>query len=662
MTDLNNTKFSIIIPTYNRLSALKECLDSLTSQLKGQIEWEIIVINDGGKNDHSGYMQIPQQYPQVKYFYLPHRGPAAARNYGIKIAAGEIILFLDDDSLPDENWVSAIRKAWNEFPDFDGIGGYVLFNKKGVFLSQFNSLLFNWYLKESASCENLIFLSTCNAGFRKKILEKIAGFDENFKSAAGEDRDLNIKIHQAKGKLKLDEKILIYHEENLSLKSFIKRNLDYGKAAYKIYSKYPACKHLSQKAYLNFCFMLSKKYRNPFEKLPFFSLLVFSQILTSIGYLIAVFSNHKTSINSPRLPLTTRLDANLGYECNNNCLFCYFKSRKQQRINPSTEETKKYLAFIKKLGIRTLEITGGEPTIRSDILELISFAKNDLKFEKISIITNASRFCDETFAKEAIKRGIDDVLISLHGHNQQLNDLLTGRNGSFQQTLQAIKNVQALGVSCRTNTVVTQLNYNYVIEIAELLSSLGVKKINFIFFSPLDDAFYMNQSLWPKYSDAAPFIKRMIDLYKDKFETISIKVIPFCFMQGYEKYVTDFFQNIYDPFEWDFYKRVRLRRGFLTCITASLGGLVLFMDIARIWRIGWHNSLYEAIMHTQAFRECVKNKTCQKCALGLVCPGVWKPYAKKFGTQELSKIPIKKRKIKEIDWCLRERFSDYYKD
>lgn len=366
----------------------------------------------------------------------------------------------------------------------------------------------------------------------------------------------------------------------------------------------------------------------------------------------------------PKIPLTTRLDANLGYECNNDCLFCYFKNRKQLIKNLSTEDAKKRLAFIRKIGIDNVEITGGEPTIRKDIIELISFAKSNLGFKKITVITNGSRFCDEKFAYEAIKYGVDDVLVSIHGNDEALNDLLTGRKNSFQDSLKAVKNIKRFGASCRTNTIVTQLNYQKSIDIVALLHSIGIKKINYIFFSPLDDALDIEKKLWPKYSDAAPFIKQMIDAYKDKFETISIKVIPFCFMKGYEEYVTDFFQNIYDPYEWDFYKRVRLRRGLITCLIASLSGAFFFMDIKRMLQIGLDNSLHEGIMRTQAFRESKKGYICRYCEFDLVCPGIWKPYAKVFGLDELSALPIEKNKVKkieEIDWCLKGRFSDYYK-
>lgn len=355
-----------------------------------------------------------------------------------------------------------------------------------------------------------------------------------------------------------------------------------------------------------------------------------------------------------KMPLTTRLDGNTGYRCNNNCLFCYFRDRKYKRHNPSTEKIKKLFSTISKLGIDTLEITGGEPTVREDIIELISFAKERLKFRKIGIITNGSRFCNESFAAKAIGCGIDDVLISVHGPDAGLHDLLTGVEGSFDRAVEAIRNVLKLGASCRTNTVVTKLNYQKSEEISKLVYDLGIRKVNYIYFSPLDDAIRAQKDLWCTYSETAPFVKKMIDNYKDKFETISIKVIPFCFLAGYEGYITNLFQNVYDPYEWDYYQRVCVRRNRLIRDIASIGGILLFMDFKRVLGIGLRKSLREGILRTEAFRHCVKSEVCRDCRFDLICQGIWKAYKKQFGLDEVR--AIRGDKIEDIDYPLRKRF------
>lgn len=350
------------------------------------------------------------------------------------------------------------------------------------------------------------------------------------------------------------------------------------------------------------------------------------------------------------MPLTTRIDANLGYVCNNNCLFCYFRNRKQKRRNISTAEAKRLFSFIKRLGLDTLEITGGETTLREDIVDLISYAKKTLGFKKISIITNGTKFCDENFAAQAIDSGIDDVLVSVHGHNAALHDTLVDRTGSFAEAVKTVQNVLRLGTSCRTNTVVTKFNYNKLSDIAKMVSDLGVREVNYIFFSPLDDAIGADDSLWLNYAEAAPYVKEMIDIYNDKLKSISVKVIPFCFLEGYEKYITDFFQNIYDPCEWDYYHRIRIRRNWFICNIAAVAGLILFMDIKRMLDIGMQKSLREGILRVEAYRHCVKPKGCKDCKFDLICPGIWKRYARHFGLNEVN--PARGKKIVDMDYYL----------
>jgi hypothetical protein len=207
--------------------------------------------------------------------------------------------------------------------------------------------------------------------------------------------------------------------------------------------------------------------------------------------------------------------------------------------------------------------------------------------------------------------------------------------------------------------VINALNYQFASQIADLFFNLGIRKINYIYFSPLDDALNTSADLWVKYSQTAPFIKEMIDIHKDKFETISIKVIPFCFLDGYQDYITDFLQNIYDPYEWDYYNRVRIRRDVFQRNLAVLIGFLFFIDIRRMLKIGLRKSLYEGIMHVQAFRECAKPSACKRCRFNPVCPGVWREYVKKFGTGELKAICGEK--ITDVDIVLRKRFSNYYK-
>jgi len=141
--------------------------------------------------------------------------------------------------------------------------------------------------------EYCTFLSTHNAGYKKVILNKVGQFDEQFKGASGEDRDLNIKILKIGGKLRLDESILVYHDRDLSFRSFLRKYYNYGRAAHKLSKRYHDLKRLSAKDCLHFYLSILKKYRAFNEKIMTFVLLTLSQLSTLIGYHSVILSKQE---------------------------------------------------------------------------------------------------------------------------------------------------------------------------------------------------------------------------------------------------------------------------------------------------------------------------------------------------------------------------------
>jgi len=78
--------------------------------------------------------------------------------------------------------------------------------------------------------------------------------------------------------------------------------------------------------------------------------------------------------------LTRRIDLNLGYTCNINCRFCYYQNSMHDgtsagRKDLSTQDAKRWLLFFRRKGLDAVDLTGGEPTIRRDIVELIAYAR-----------------------------------------------------------------------------------------------------------------------------------------------------------------------------------------------------------------------------------------------------------------------------------------------
>ena len=270
-----------------------QCLKSLYDQSADKNCFEVIVVNDGGKTELFEDLRIYHNKLTLSYFYQDHRGPAAARNLGIKKAKGDIVLFLDDDSLPIRNWLNDTIKAWENFSDFDGIGGYIISDPTDSIYCRVNSDFFNWYLEQHSFHESSTFLLTCNAGYKRSILNKVGNFDEWFKKASGEDRDLNLKISKFGGRLRLDKSVLVRHNRDLSFMTFVRKHYNYGKAAYNIYARYPDLNHLSTKSYINLYSSILRKYRTFKEKIIVFLLLTLSQVATLIGYYAAIFSKQE---------------------------------------------------------------------------------------------------------------------------------------------------------------------------------------------------------------------------------------------------------------------------------------------------------------------------------------------------------------------------------
>ena len=341
--------------------------------------------------------------------------------------------------------------------------------------------------------------------------------------------------------------------------------------------------------------------------------------------------------------LTARADLNVGLICNIKCRFCYDLDHLNHEKGPSLEVLRQRMVILKSHGVDTIDITGGEATVRNDLISIIRMVKEEFDIKKICLITNGFKLANSLYLKQVIDAGVNEFLFSIHGPSSDLHDHLVDVKGSFERVIKALSEASRLGVKLRVNTVVTAKNYDKVSEIAAMVSPFKIENFNLILLNPILDARHRAHELSVKYSVAAPFLKDAIDKYAHCFEYFHVKFIPLCFMQGYEKHVMNLVQTSYIPYEWNYCLRTRLRRGKAIFGVATLAGLILRIDLRALWGRSFQEITRDAFLSLQESGNKVKPLKCNSCKFSLICPGVCHVYKQAFGIDEL--IPVKGKKI-----------------
>jgi glycosyltransferase involved in cell wall biosynthesis len=184
-------KISVIVPTYNRVSLLEKTLVALVGQKFPANDFEIIVCDDGSTDSTRELVRIfSKNYknPEIVYLHQKNRGPAAARNLGIKESKASIIAMTDDDCQPDRDWLKTIWQGFQANSKAVALSG-ITYTKKDK-ITPFTHQIDN---SEPWS------FPTCNLACQKILLEKINGFDEKF-PFTNEDADLSWRI-EAEGRV-----------------------------------------------------------------------------------------------------------------------------------------------------------------------------------------------------------------------------------------------------------------------------------------------------------------------------------------------------------------------------------------------------------------------------------------------------------------------------
>jgi glycosyltransferase involved in cell wall biosynthesis len=121
-------KLSIIIASYNRADSLLKFLRGLSHQVVPDgVDWEVVIVdNNSSDGTKSAIVPFVQETPPRCIYLLESRqGKSIALNAGLRAATGEILVFTDDDCIPDPKWLATIAREFASVPSLGVLGGRV---------------------------------------------------------------------------------------------------------------------------------------------------------------------------------------------------------------------------------------------------------------------------------------------------------------------------------------------------------------------------------------------------------------------------------------------------------------------------------------------------------------------------------------------------------
>lgn len=301
-----------------------------------------------------------------------------------------------------------------------------------------------------------------------------------------------------------------------------------------------------------------------------------------------------------------RMDLALTFRCQNDCIHCY-AGGPHETPEMTTQQWKQAIDRLSDVGVFTVTFTGGEPTLREDLTELLLYAQN--KGMVTGLITNGRRLKDKEYVNALERAGLDFVQITLESHKARIHDLMTGSKGSWKETVTGIKNASESQVYVTTNSTLSKYNAPEFLETVDFIKSLNVAAFG------CNSLIYSGKANEISEEFALPIdiLKELLPKIHDKAHQLGLKFLW------------------YTPTQYCRFDPVQLNLGIKSCTAAMINMCVgpngdvypcqsYFESLGNIlttdWEEIWNNPLAKKLRN----REYIEPK-CKDCPQLQVCGG-----------------------------------------
>ena len=229
---------SVVIPTYNRLEELRRVIQAVQGQGRPPgTDLELIVVDDGSTDGTSEWLVEHRDEYALRVFRQSNSGPARARNLGVEKAAGDIVLFLGDDTEPQPAWLAAHLEQHRLFGGRGSLAvlGYTSFAPEldSPFLRYINEYgaQFGYQLIDDPTDVPFNFFYTSNISLPREEIVRLGGFREDFPAAAWEDIEFAYRATQDGLQIRYEPRARTIHQHRVRPRTFCRRQRTSGRSA-----------------------------------------------------------------------------------------------------------------------------------------------------------------------------------------------------------------------------------------------------------------------------------------------------------------------------------------------------------------------------------------------------------------------------------------------